>query len=44
MKGMKIMYFVYVIKFHAIFESNIFRLLYINIISKLDDFINEGVR
>jgi hypothetical protein len=34
---------IYVIKFHAICESNIFRLLYMNVIRRLDNFINADV-
>jgi hypothetical protein len=34
---------MYVIKFHAICESNSFKLLYMNVISRLDNFINADV-
>ena len=34
---------MYLIKFHAIIECNIFGRQYINIINKLDLFINDGV-
>lgn len=42
-KNTPITHLILVIKFHAIIDSNIYNQLYVNIINKLDVFINEGV-